>query len=367
MRALLVLSELRQLSARRLPPRSPRNGFLTPSEPAEKDMLGTRALLSRCGDCVPRMGSWLRHVTTDTASAGLSPPPAIFTAEHLEMQKWVRRIIDEDINPYVDQWEAEGQFPVRDVFKKLGKAGFLCMTREPKYGGAGLDFTHQIAVAEELGNIRCGAIPMAVQVQDMATPALAKYGSPELKEQFLKPSIAGDFVACLGVSEVQAGSDVAAVRTVAVRDGDDYVINGGKMWTTNGKTAHWMCLLANTAPAGGVASTGSSSNSNSSPYTNKTLIVLPMGTPGVTTSPKLDKLGMRSSDTCQVFLEDVRVPQAYRIGEEGRGFFYQMEQFQEERMILCAAMVRQLECVIEECARYTSERRIFGQPVLVRA
>ena len=271
------------------------------------------------------------------------------------MQRSVRRIIDEDVNPFVSEWEAQGQYPVHSIFKKLGSAGFLCMTREPEYGGAGLDFSHQMAVAEELGNIKCGAIPMSIQVQDMATPALAKYGSSELKEQFLAPSIAGDFVACLGVSEVQAGSDVAAVSTFAAKDGDDYVINGGKMWTTNGKNADWMCLLANT----------SSADETGSPYNNKTLICVPMDTPGISTSPRLDKLGMRSSDTCQVFFDNVRVPQSHRIGAEGQGFIYQMQQFQEERMIISAAMVRQLESVVEECARYTSDRRIFGKPILV--
>ena len=295
-------------------------------------------------------------VTTDTVGTGLSPPPSIYTDDHLEMQKSLRRIIDDDINPHVDDWERAGQAPIREIFKKLGSAGFLCPTREPEYGGAGLDFTHQIAISEELGNIQCGSVPMAIQVQDMATPALAKHGSDELKREFLAPSIAGDFVACLGVSEVQAGSDVANVTTTAIKDGDDYVINGGKMWTTNGKSAHWMCVLANTATA----------EQTGSPYNNKTLICLPMDTPGVSTSEKLDKLGMRSSDTCQVFFDDVRVPQANRIGKEGQGFVYQMQQFQEERMIISATMVRQLESVVEECARYTADRHIFGRPVLVR-
>jgi len=296
-----------------------------------------------------------RPVTTDTANTGLSPPPPMFTADHLELQTTLRRIIDNDINPFVAEWEQAGQFPVKDVFKTLGSAGFLCVTREQELGGAGLDFTFQIAISEELGNIACGSIPMSIQVQDMATPALAKYGSDELKQQFLAPSIAGDYVACLGVSEIHAGSDVAAVKTVASKDGDDYVINGGKMWTTNGKHADWMCLLANTASA----------EETGSPYNNKTLICLPMDTPGISTSQKLDKLGMRSSDTCQVFFDNVRVPQSYRIGDEGLGFVYQMQQFQEERMIISAAMVRQLECVVEECARYTSERSIFGNPILV--
>src|SRR5881392_2034701 len=165
---------------------------------------------------------------------------------------------------------------------------------------------------------------MATGVQiSMATPALARYGSDELRHEFLAPSISGDYVACLGVSEVGAGSDVASLKTTAKRVGGDYIINGGKMWTTNGTQADWMCLLANTGE-GPV-------------HKNKSLICLPMKTKGVEIARKLDKLGMRASDTAQIFFDDVRVPQRYRIGEEGMGFIYQMQQFQEERIWAAAA------------------------------
>uniref|UniRef100_A0A8C0V336 Probable acyl-CoA dehydrogenase 6 n=1 Tax=Cyanistes caeruleus TaxID=156563 RepID=A0A8C0V336_CYACU len=183
----------------------------------------------------------------------------------------------------------------------------------------GLDFSYNIAVAEELGNIRCGGIPMAIGVQaSMATPALTRFGSHELKKQFLVPTIAGDFVACLGISEAGAGSDVANIKTTAVRKGDEYVINGGKMWITSGSQADWMCLLANT--------------SEGPPHRNKSLICLPMNLPGIHVAKKIDKLGMKSSDTAQIFFEDVRVPCKNLIGEEGKGFTYQMLQFQEERL-----------------------------------
>ena len=175
-----------------------------------------------------------------------------------------------------------------------------------RYGGAGLDYSYSIAIAEALGHARCGGVPMAIGVQtDMATPALARFGSDEVKREFLAPSIAGDMVACLGVSEVGAGSDVASIRTTARKDGGDYVIRGGKMWTTNGTQADWMCLLANT--------------SEGAPHRNKTLICLPMDTPGIEIARKLTKAGMRASDTAQIFFDDVRVPQRYRIGEEGMG------------------------------------------------
>ncbi|NXY02444.1 IVD dehydrogenase, partial [Pteruthius melanotis] len=219
------------------------------------------------------------------------------------------------------------------------------------YGGMGLDFSYTIALAEELGNTRCGGIPMAIGVQtNMATPALTRFGSHELKKQFLVPTIAGDFVACLGISEAGAGSDVANIKTTAVRKGDEYVINGGKMWTTSGTQADWMCLLANT--------------SEGPPHQNKSLICLPMNLPGIHVARKIDKLGMRSSDTAQIFFEDVRVPCTNLIGEEGKGFTYQMLQFQEERLWAVASVLTPLETVIQETIEYTGQREVFGQPVL---
>ncbi|KFQ26818.1 putative acyl-CoA dehydrogenase 6, partial [Merops nubicus] len=219
------------------------------------------------------------------------------------------------------------------------------------YGGMGLDFSYSIAVAEELGNIRCGGIPMAIGVQaSMATPALARFGSDELKKQFLTPTIAGDFVACLGISEAGAGSDVANIKTTAVRKGNEYVINGGKMWTTSGCQADWMCLLANT--------------SEGHPHRNKSLICLPMKLPGILVAKKIDKLGMRSSDTAQIFFEDVRVPSSNLIGEEGMGFTYQMLQFQEERLWGVANVLTALETLLAETTEYTGRREAFGRPVL---
>ena len=171
-----------------------------------------------------------------------------FEEEQRSMQKTARRIIDDDINPFVDQWEAEGLYPAATVMKKLGDAGLLGVNKPVEYGGMGLDFKYNIALNEELGHINCGGVPMSIGVQtDMATPALAQFGSHELKKEFLEPSILGDKVACLGVSEPGGGSDVAAATTSAVRRGDDLIINGQKMWITNAFQADWMCLLANTS------------------------------------------------------------------------------------------------------------------------
>ena len=274
----------------------------------------------------------------------------LYTDQHRQIQDSLRKSIEAEINPHVDQWEAEGIFPARELFRKMGRLGFLGVCKPVEYGGMGLDYSYGIAVAEALSWIRCGGVPMAIGVQtDMATPALARFGSDEVKREFLAPSISGERVACLGVSEVGAGSDVASIRTVARRDGDDYVIDGGKMWTTSGTQADWMCLLANT--------------SEGAAHRNKTLICVPMNTPGITIARKLRKAGMHSSDTAQIHFDGVRVPQRWRIGEEGMGFTYQMMQFQEERMWAAAGWQKNA-LIIQETVDYLKSREAFGKPLL---
>jgi citronellyl-CoA dehydrogenase len=273
------------------------------------------------------------------------------TQEHLEIQRNLRRFIDNEINPFVDEWEEAQIFPAHELFKQMGELGFLGLNKPVEFGGMGLDYSYAVVMAETLGHIRCGAVPMAIGVQtDMATPALARFGSDDVREEFLRPSISGDYVACLGVSETGAGSDVASIRTSARKDGGDYVINGGKMWTTNGTQADWMCLLANT--------------SDGSAHRNKTLICLPMRTKGVTVAKKIRKLGMMASDTAQIHFDEVRVPQRFRIGDEGQGFTYQMLQFQEERLWAAASAIEGLTRNLEETIAYIRERQIFGQSVL---
>jgi citronellyl-CoA dehydrogenase len=274
------------------------------------------------------------------------------TDEHRMLRDALRQLIDEEINPHVEEWEEARIFPAREVFKKLGDAGFLGIHMPPEHGGGGLDYSYAVVAAETYGHIRCGGVPMAIGVQsDMCTPALARYGSGELKREFLAPSIAGDLVGSIGVSESAAGSDVAGIRTTARRDGGDYVIRGEKMWITNGYQADWMCCLANTGEDG-------------APHRNKSLIVVPLDAPGVERSRKLHKLGMWSSDTAQIFFDDVRVPRRHLIGEEGMGFVYQMEQFQEERLWGAANSLVGMEETIRETIDYTRERRTFGRPIL---
>ncbi len=273
-----------------------------------------------------------------------------FTHEHEELRRSLQKFIAAEINPYVDTWEKAQIFPAHALFKKMGALGFLGLNKPVAFGGQGLDYSYAIVMAE-LGAINCGGIPMAIGVQtDMATPALARFGDDEVRREFLAPSIAGDYVACLGVSEVGAGSDVASIKTTARKDGDDYIINGGKMWATNGTQADWICLLANT--------------SDGPVHLNKTLICVPMKTKGVEIARKLDKMGMHASDTAQIFFDDVRVPQRYRVGEEGKGFTYQMLQFQEERLWAAARALKGNERIINATIEYTRGRMAFGRPIL---
>ncbi|OUL98135.1 acyl-CoA dehydrogenase family protein [Variovorax sp. JS1663] len=270
-----------------------------------------------------------------------------YSHEHLAIQKTLRRFIDEEINPHVDEWEAAEAFPAHTVFRRLGALGLLGLHKPEAYGGGGLDYSYAMAMAEALGHVRCGGVPMAIGVQtDMCTPALARFGSDELCREFLAPAIAGETVGCIGVSEPGAGSDVAGLKSRARKDGSDYLISGQKMWITNSLQADWMCMLVNTGdgPA----------------HRNKSLVIVPMDSPGIEKAKKIRKIGMHSSDTGLIHFDEVRVPQRFRIGEEGQGFVYQMQQFQEERLWCAASSLEPMENCIRETIEWAQQRQLFG-------
>ncbi|MDI1257786.1 acyl-CoA dehydrogenase family protein [Aquabacterium sp.] len=273
-----------------------------------------------------------------------------FTPEHIQLADTVKRFCEQEINPHVKEWEEAEIFPAHEVFKKMGNLGLLGVKYDPAYGGMGLDFSYSMVVAETLGAIPCGGVPMAIGVQtDMCTPALARFGSDELKREYLAPAIAGDMVGCIGVSEAGGGSDVAALKTTARSDGDDYVINGSKMWITNAMQADWCCLLANT--------------SEGKVHANKSLIIVPMDAKGIE-KQKIKKIGMNSSDTAQIFFDNVRVPKRNLVGVEGTGFMMQMLQFQEERLYGAANSLKMLDNLIDKTIEYCKERNTFGKPLI---
>jgi citronellyl-CoA dehydrogenase len=273
-----------------------------------------------------------------------------FTDQHTQLGDTVTKFVANEINPYVEEWERAEGFPAHALFKKLGDLGLLGVKYPEAYGGLGLDFSYSMVMAEALGNATCGGVPMAIGVHtDMCTPALARFGTDELRREYLAPAIAGDMVGCIGVSEPGGGSDVAAVKTTARKDGGDYVISGSKMWITNGLQADWCCTLANTREG--------------APHKNKSLIIVPLDARGVSRQ-KIHKIGMHSSDTAQLFFDDVRVPTRNLIGQEGMGFMFQMLQFQEERLWGAASSLRSLDNMIDATIEYTRQRKAFGKSIL---
>ncbi len=274
-----------------------------------------------------------------------------FNQEHEMFRQMVRRFVENEINPHVEKWEEERIFPAHELFPKAGALGLLGITYPEEYGGSGLDYWYETVMLEELGRANCAGIPMAIAVQtDMATPALAMHGTHEQKEKFLKPAIAGTAVFSIAVSEPDAGSDVAAIRTRAEVDGDDYVINGSKMWITNGTQANYLTLLARTSGDYG--------------FKGMSLIIVPTDTPGFSVSKKLEKLGNHSSDTAILSFDNVRVPQANRIGPEGMGFILQMQQFQKERLSGVIMSTAGMEKIIRMTIDYCRQRQTFGKPLI---
>ncbi len=275
----------------------------------------------------------------------------IETDEHRLFRKTLREVFEREIEPHVDEWEAAGTFPAHELFPKLGSVGLFGLEYDEAYGGSGADHWFTVIAGEELGRVSCGGVPMAIAVQmSMATPALHRYGSEELKARYLAPAVRGELVASIAVTEPDAGSDVAGIRTRAVRDGDEWVIDGAKLYITNGTQADWLCLLARTSPEGG--------------HHGMSLIVVPTDTPGVSVSRKLDKLGMWSSDTAELAFDGARVPVTNTIGEIDRGFQQQMVQFQAERLITIYKQIGTIEEALRRTRDYLAERRAFGAPLL---
>ena len=274
-----------------------------------------------------------------------------FTEEHRSLYNTVKDFTLNEIKPFADEWEKVGKFPAHELFKKMGDLDLLGITKSHKYGGMGLDYSYGMIFAEALGHANDSGVITSIGVQtDMATPALDRFGSDELKNEFLKPAISGDYVSAIAISEAGGGSDVAALKTYAKKNGDDYIINGQKMWITNATQADFFCTLVNT--------------SDELPHKNKSLIIIPSKTKGVSIGEKIDKLGLRSSDTAPIYFDDVRIPQRYRVGNEGEGFQLQMQQFQEERIFISASVLVVLDNCINQTIEYCSNRNTFGKPII---
>ena len=274
-----------------------------------------------------------------------------FSAEHHEFRSMVRSFVENDINPHVPEWEEREWIPLHDVFSKMAALGMVGLEYDPVYGGQGADHLFTVVLAEEIARADHGSIGMALGVvTDMATPSLHRFGTHDQKMRYLAPVLRGEQVCSIAVTEPDAGSDVAAIRTRAVRDGDEWVINGSKMYITNSLQADWLCLLARTSDGGG--------------YAGMSQIIVPTDVDGFEVSRKLDKLGMRASDTGVLTLTDVRVPVANTIGAEGMGFQQQMAQFVIERMWSAYGTAAACQRALDRTRDYLSGRVVFGKPLL---
>jgi alkylation response protein AidB-like acyl-CoA dehydrogenase len=289
-----------------------------------------------------------------TADAVLKPDFAskrkhfIFTEEHEQLRDSVRRFAEKELAPHAEEWE-ETTFPDW-VFTRMGELGFLGLSYPEAYGGQGGDYYSNLVLAEEIVHANSGGLTMGVAVHtDMATPPIHLFGTEEQKQRYLVPAIKGEKIACLGITEPDAGSDVAGIRTRAVRDGDEFVINGSKTYITNGHRADFIVLVTKTDPDAG--------------YDGFTLFIVDTDTPGFIREKKLEKLGMHASDTALLAFDDMRVPADAILGQEGKGFYHIMWELQGERLIGAAGCVAGAQKCFDKTLEYAMERKAFGRSI----
>ncbi len=279
----------------------------------------------------------------------LTAPSRFFSEDHQIFREQVRNFVSKEISPHIDQWEDEGLFP-KSLYRRMGELGFLGIRHPVEYGGSGGDIWMTLVFCEELCRCRALGLPTSVMVHtDMSSTHIARNGTDEQKEKYLRPMITGEAVCAIGVTEPSGGSDVASMRTTAVRDGDSYVINGSKIFITNAVHGDVFCIAAKTdkdAQARGIS-----------------LFLVERDTPGFSLAKKLDKMGCHSSDTGELVFEDMRVPRQNLLGEESKGFYYIMQNFQDERLIAAIMAVSASQQALEDTLKYTRERETFGQRI----
>ncbi len=278
--------------------------------------------------------------------------PSPYREEHDHFRNTVRQYCLKELAPYADAWEEAELFP-NEVFKRAGDLGLFAAHYPEEQGGAGGDYWFSIAKAEELPKCGSAGVSMGLLVQgDMATPVISDLGTKEQIEEFLTPAIKGEKIAALGVSEPNAGSDVAGIQTWAKRDGDDWIVNGSKTYITNGTRADFVTLLVKTNPEAGAHGCS--------------FFLVPTKTKGFSVAKKLKKMGNHASDTAELAFEDMRVPQRYMLGQANQGFMYLMQNFQAERLIACASACGGMQLAIDEAIAYGRERKAFGKPIIKR-
>jgi alkylation response protein AidB-like acyl-CoA dehydrogenase len=271
-----------------------------------------------------------------------------FTDAHDELRQHVRRFLEREVAPHLEEWE-ETTFP-DSIMRRFGELGFLGLRHPTEYGGQGGDYFSAVVLSEEMARAHCGGLGMAVAVQaEMATPPVARFGSDEQKRRFLAPAISGEAIAAIAMTEPDAGSDLASMRTTARREGDDYVINGRKTFITSGKRCSWCLLVTRSDTAAG--------------HGGFSLFLVPKDTPGFHVSRTLKKLGMHSSDTAELVFDECRVPAASRLGDEGAGWTELMWELQGERLIAACGQVAGARSTFEYTMQYARDRVAFGRPI----
>jgi alkylation response protein AidB-like acyl-CoA dehydrogenase len=273
----------------------------------------------------------------------------IFTEEHDRLRESISRYVAKELAPHAEEWE-QTTFP-DSVIQRMGELGFLGLSVPEEYSGQGGDYYANLVLAEEMAGARSGGLAMGVAVHtDMATPPILAFGTEEQKQRYLAPAVRGEKIACIGITEPDAGSDVAGIKTRAVRDGDDWVINGSKTYITNGLRADYIVLMTKTGEA-------------DSGYEGFTVFLVDMDAPGVIREKKLEKLGMHASDTALLAFQDVRVPADAVLGEVGKGFYHIMWELQGERLIGAAGCVAGAQLAFDQTLQYALERTAFGRQI----
>lgn len=272
-----------------------------------------------------------------------------FTEEHESFRDAVRRFVEKEITPHVLAWEEAEAFP-RDILTQMGELGYLGIHYPEDVGGVGLDFFYSVVWLEELSRCGVSGFPGAVAVHSyMASPPLLHWGSERVRREYLTPSVEGRKVAALGITEPNCGSDVAAIRTTGTRDGDHWIVNGSKTFITNGCIADYVTTAVRTSPGNG--------------HDGISLFVIDTGTPGFIVSKKLKKLGWHSSDTAEITFDNCRIPADCLLGEEGRGFYYVMQNFQQERLVAAVLAMGGMDYILGQTLEYARTRQAFGKPL----
>jgi len=273
----------------------------------------------------------------------------LFEDEHRMFRRSFGKWVVKELAPNADEWEEKGEFPIK-LYQQAGGLGFFAGDFPEEYGGVGGDFRYQVVFVEELAKCRSGGTAAGLSLHyNVAMPHLRDFGSAEQKEKYLAPSVRGELVGALAVTEPNAGSDVAGLRTRAVRDGDEFVINGAKTFITNGVRADWYIVACKTDPDQGPRGISQ--------------ILVDKGTPGFTVSRKLDKLGWRASDTGELAFEDVRVPATNILGRENRGFYQILHGFQTERLVMAVGSTAAAQHCFDITLEYCKHREAFGRPI----